>query len=292
MKKLLVSSLFLIPLLSHSQRDWDAIEIKVIEVTENISYLEGSGGNIGVVHGDQGVMIIDDQFEQLAGKIQAAISSLTDGKLKFILNTHYHGDHTGGNAALSKNGATIMAHDNVYKRLSKGFYNKMRKTDVEPKSMEFWPDITVQDLKATFNGEEFQMVHVPAAHTDGDMVVFFPNSNVLHAGDAFVRYGYPYIDYSAGGTIDGIIDAQETILKLCNDDTKIIPGHGGLSSVSDVEELLNMLKETRKIVADLKDSGKTLDECISANPLADYHEKWSGSFINSDLFVQLIFETI
>ncbi|MFY0690202.1 MAG: MBL fold metallo-hydrolase [Cyclobacteriaceae bacterium] len=292
MKNLLIV-LLVIPTLTFAQRDWDAIEIKTNELTDNISWLEGSGGNIGVIHGNEGIMIIDDQFAELSEKISQALSSLSDGELKFIVNTHFHGDHTGGNENLSANGALIVAHQNVRERLGTTFFSDIRNSDVASKPASFWPTITFSE-EATFyfNDEEIQIIHLPAAHTDGDAMIFFKTSNILHTGDAFVRYGYPFIDTPAGGSIDGIIAAQEAILKVADSETKIIPGHGQLSSIQDVAELLQMLKTTRRIVAQLKQDGKSLDEAMTARPLASYHERWSGSFIDSDMFVRLIYESI
>lgn len=289
---LLTFSLFC-PLMLYGQTDWNTVKINTINITDNISYLKGRGGNIGVLHGSDGVMIVDDQYAELSDKIKKSLDSLSESELKFIVNTHYHGDHTGGNESLSIDGASIVAHRNVRKRLGTTFYSSMWEREVESKPETFWPVITFKD-EITFylNEEEVQIIHIPKAHTDGDALIYFKTSNIMHTGDGFVRYGYPFIDVSAGGSIDGMIAAQEKILEVANANTKIIPGHGDISSVEDVNELLNMLKETRKIIADLKASGKSLDECISSKPFEQYHERWNGSFINSDLFVSLIFESI
>lgn len=283
----------LCPLMLYGQTDWDAIEIKTINITDNISYLKGSGGNIGVLYGPDGVMIVDDQFAELSDKIKNALGALSESDLKFIVNTHYHGDHIGGNENLSADGASVIAHRNVRERLGNAFYSSMQERDVEPKPETFWPVITFRD-EITFylNKEEVQIIHVPNAHTDGDALIYFKTSNVMHTGDGFVRYGYPFIDVSAGGSIDGMIAAHEKILEVANANTIIIPGHGEIASVEDVNEVLNMLRETRKIISDLMAAGKSLDECISSKPFEDYHERWSGSFIDSNVFVRLIFESI
>lgn len=294
MKRLLLYFTILSPILVFSQTDWASVEIKNIPVKGNISYLQGRGGNIGVLNGQDGLLIVDDQYAELSDKISAALEEISDGKeLKYILNTHYHGDHTGGNENLSANGATIVAQENVKKRLSTTFYSAFWDREVEAKPESFWPNETFKDVKKMkFNDELIEIHHAPNGHTDGDVLVYFKSSNVIHAGDLFVRYGYPFVDIAAGGSIDGIIRAQNNILKLANDDTKIIPGHGELATVEDVKELRDMLMQTRKIVSDLKDQGKSLDECISMNPLAEYHERWNGNFITSDLFVRIIFETV
>ena len=290
---ILLFALLTSPIFLFGQRDWDAIEIKTTHITDNISYLQGSGGNIGVLYGSDGVMMVDDQYGELSVKIKKALAELSSNNLKFIVNTHYHGDHTGGNENLAGDGVSIVAHQNVRERLGNTFYSSMWKREVEAKPETFWPIITFND-EMTFhlNNEEVQIVHTPSGHTDGDALVFFKTSNVLHAGDGFVRYGYPFIDVSAGGSIDGMIATQEKILELTNADTKIIPGHGQISSIKDVKELLKMLNETRKIVADLKSNGKTIEECVSLSPLKEYHERWNGNFISSDLFVSLIYDSI
>ncbi len=293
MKKAFTFLMLAIPLILAAQRDWDAIEIKTNPINDRISYLEGSGGNIGVLHGPEGIMIVDDQYAQLSEKIRIALSELSGSDLRFILNTHYHGDHTGGNENLSKDGATIVAHENVRKRLGTTFYSDLWERDIEAKPESFWPIVTFKsELTFYLNGEEIQIIHIPEAHTDGDILIHFKSSNILHTGDAFVRYGYPFIDVAAGGTMDGFIKAQEKILEVADADTKIIPGHGQISSIADVKELKQMLEETRKIVFEMKVARKSLNDCISAKPLADYHERWNGSFITSDLFVRIIYESI
>lgn len=292
MRKVLFA-LFVIPSLAYAQRDWSQVEIKNNVVTNNISFLLGAGGNIGVLHGPDGVMIIDDQFAPLSDKIKTAIQEFAEGELKFVLNTHFHGDHTGGNENFKANGATIVGHENVRNRLGTSFTNELWDRVIEAKSESFWPVITfTKDMTFHFNGEEVNFVHVPSAHTDGDAIVHFKTSNVVHAGDAFVRYGYPFIDVSAGGSIDGMIAAQKKILEISNDDTRIIPGHGALATMAEVKELLKMLEETRDIVAKAKDSGKALEDLIAEKPLGAYHERWNGSFINSDVFVQTIYESL
>ena len=262
-------------------------------VEGNISFLTGAGGNIGVLHGPEGIMIVDDQFAPLSEKISEVIGTFVEGDLKYVLNTHFHGDHTGGNENFKNAGATIVGHDKVRSRLQINYRNDLLKRDVKAKTEGFWPGITFSsDMTFHFNGEEVQLIHVADAHTDGDALVHFKTSNVIHAGDAFVRYGYPYIDVRAGGSIDGIIAAHEKILNISNEETKIIPGHGALARITEVQEVLTMLKETRAIVADAKSKGKALEDLIPEKPFADYHERWNGNFISSDLFVQLIYEAL
>lgn len=283
----------LFPTLSLAQ-GWDNVNIKTTKVEGNVYYLEGRGGNIGVLVGEDGVLLVDNQFAPLSEKIKAAVKEISDSEISFLVNTHYHGDHTGGNENFKKDDVVIVAHKNVKARMATTFENTVLKRTMEAKSESFWPNMSIpmDKLGLSLFGENVDLIHVPGCHTDGDMIVHFKKANVLHTGDAFVRYGYPYIDISAGGTIDGFIAAQEKILSLINSETKIIPGHGQLSSKKDVEELLAMLKETRAIVANAKEAGTSLEDLIPQEPLKAYHEKWSGNFINSDLFVQTIYESL
>lgn len=291
--KRLVFIISLLPAFSFAQTDWESVEIETQSITDNISFLIGRGGNIGVIHSEEGIMIIDDQYAPLSEKIEAALADLSNSNLKFIVNTHYHGDHTGGNENLSKDGAIIVAHENVKSRLSTPFYSAMWDREVAAKTETFWPKLTFKEnLTFDFSGEEIDVIYTPSAHTDGDAIIHFKTSNVIHTGDAFVRYGYPFIDVSAGGSIDGFIQAQDKILSLANEETKIIPGHGELSSIAEVKELRTMLIETRELVANLKSAGKSLDEILTANPLAAYHDRWSGSFIDTLLFTRTIFDSL
>ncbi len=274
-------------------QEWEDVVIQSTKVSDKIYYLEGRGGNIGVLLGKDGVLLVDDQFAQLSGKIKSKIKELGNVSVSHVINTHFHGDHTGGNETFKNEGAIIVGHQNVRERLAQTFENKALKRKVEAKEESFWPDVTFQsDSSMKLYGEQIALIYLPYAHTDGDAIVYFKTSNVIHTGDAFVRYGYPFIDVSAGGTIDGFIDAQERILALADENTVIIPGHGKSSSRQDVQELLGMLKDTKNIVAKAKNEGVALEDLIPQEPLKDFHERWSGNFINSDLFVQLIYESL
>ena len=283
--------LFFTPLLLIAQ-NMDEVIITSQKLTDKVYFLKGRGGNIGVLIDGQEVIMVDDQYAPLAEKIKTAITELVGLEVSYVINTHYHGDHTGGNENFKNGGAKIVAHPNVKDRLGMTFENVYIGRTMEAKSEAFWPDMTIEEFEQTSAGKEMDIIHVPNAHTDGDIMIFFRRENVLHAGDAFVRYGYPFIDVSAGGSIDGIIAAQEKIIEMINGDTQIIPGHGELASVSDVKELLDMLQETKAIVRAAKEKGTSLEDLIPQKPLAAYHERWSGNFINSDLFVQLIYESL
>lgn len=284
--------LIFFPFIIYSQ-GWDNIQIASTKVKENIFFLEGRGGNIGVLLGDDGALIIDDQFAQLSDKIKSAVKEISGKEITYVMNTHYHGDHTGGNENFKNSGATIIGHSNVRERLGITFENVALRRTMQAKPESYWPDVTFSsDSSFSLYGEEINLVYLPEAHTDGDALVYFKTSNIIHAGDCFVRYGFPYIDISAGGTIDGIISAHEKILSIADENTVIMPGHGKLAGINDVKEVLTMLKESKEIVSKAKDEGIKLGDLIAQKPLDKYHERWSGNFINSDLFVQLIYESL
>jgi cyclase len=275
------------------QQDFSKVEIKVTKVSGNVYMLEGAGGNIAASVGDDGIVIVDDQFAPLADKIRAALKGITDKPLRFIINTHYHFDHTGGNLPLHD--ATIIAHDNVRKRLAQsnmagnGGSMKMEQPASPPEAL---PVITFQhDVTVHVNGEDIHALHAPSGHTDGDSLVFFPKSNVLHAGDDFVRYGFPFIDISSGGSSKGMIEALETAMAQVPADVKVIPGHGALSTVADVRDFVTMLKETRAAVEKEVKAGKTLVQIQQAKVLAPW-QKFSGPFVSTDLFIETLYNEL
>jgi glyoxylase-like metal-dependent hydrolase (beta-lactamase superfamily II) len=275
------------------QQDFSKVEIKVTKVSGNIYMLEGAGGNIAASVGDDGIVIVDDQFAPLAEKIRAALKGITDKPLRFIINTHYHFDHTGGNLPLHD--ATIIAHENVRKRLAQdnvvgnGGSLKMPQPANPPEAL---PVITFQhDVTLHVNGEDIHALHAPSGHTDGDSLVFFPKSNVLHTGDDFVRYGFPFIDIGGGGSSKGMIEALEMALASVPADVKVIPGHGALSTVADVRDFVKMLKDTRAAVEKEVKAGKTLQQIQQAKVLAPW-QKWSGQFVSSDLFIETLYNEL
>ena len=233
------------------QQDYSKVEIKVTKVSGNVYFLEGAGGNIAASVGDDGIVIVDDQFAPLAEKIRAALKGITDKPLRFIINTHYHFDHTGGN--LPFHDATIIAQDNVRKRLAQanvvGNGGSAMKMDQPANPKEALPVITFgHDVTLHVNGEDIRALHAPSGHTDGDSIVFFPQSNVVHFGDDFVRYGFPFIDINGGGSSKGMIAALENAMTVLPKDVKVIPGHGALATLDDVRPFVTMLKETRAVV--------------------------------------------
>ena len=267
-----------------AQRDFSSVEIKTTEVVDGVYMLEGAGGNIGLSVGEDGAFVIDDQFAPLSEKIMAAIAAVTDNPVEFVLNTHYHGDHTGGNEPFGKSGAHIVAHDNVRHRLADA------EKGTPPDAL---PVITFSETATFFrNGQEIHIWHPENAHTDGDGIVIFRTSNVVHMGDVMFSGRYPYIDVDGGGTIDGYINALETIAGRIDDDTKIIPGHGPLSNKADLVESIAMLNEVRDRVQALIDDGLDEDAVVAADPLADLNAEWSWQFINGERMTRSAYRSL
>src|SRR5438876_2528082 len=238
------------------QQDFSKVEIKVTKVAGTVYMLEGSGGNIGVCAGEDGIVIVDDQFAPLASKIREALKGINDKPLKFVINTHFHGDHTGGNPEFGKE-ATIIAHENVRKRLQQG--GIVGGTEVKPAAKEALPIVTFNDRTTVHvNGEDIRAIHFPHGHTDGDSVIFFTQANVVHMGDDFVTYGFPFVDTRSGGSVSGMIAGVEKVLGMIPANAKIIPGHGPLSSTEDMRKFVDLLKETRALVANAVKEGKTI----------------------------------
>ena len=278
-------------------QDFSKVEIKVSKVSGNIYMLEGAGGNIAASVGEDGIVIVDDQFAPLADKIQAALKNLgiTDKPVRFVINTHYHGDHTGGNELFNNAGSTVIAHDNVRKRLESGGTagnGGSIKMDVKPASKAALPIITFEhDVTVHLNGEDIRALHFPSGHTDGDSIIFFPKNNVVHMGDDFVRYGFPFIDVASGGSVQGIIDAMEKTSAQLPADVKVIPGHGALSNLEDVRVYTKMLKETSAVVQKAINEKKTLDQMKQAKILEPW-SKFSGEFVNSDAFIETLYNSL
>jgi glyoxylase-like metal-dependent hydrolase (beta-lactamase superfamily II) len=245
--------------------DFSTVQIVVHDLAGNVHYLEGRGGNIGVLIGSDGVVIVDDQFAPLSEKIVAAIGTLTDEEVRFVINTHVHPDHMGGNANFAALGASIIAHDNVRVRMMQGIRGG------PPEPVAAWPILTFGDkLAMHVDGEDIEIVKVPPAHTDGDSFIYFKNADVLHVGDVFRTGAFPVIDTQNGGTAQGTIDALEMALAMAGPDTIMLPGHGTPSKRADVQKFLDMLVDVRNRVAALVEQGMTLEQVIAATPAAAY----------------------
>ncbi len=277
-KALLTFMLLTVPILAPAQQDFSKVEVKTIHVAGNIYMLTGSGGNIGVSAGPDGLLLVDDQFAPLAGKIAAAVKELSPGKLKFVLNTHHHGDHTGGNAFFGQQ-APIIAQTNVRKRLGG------KPNDSKPEL----PAVTFDDsLSIWFNGEEIKLIHVPPAHTDNDTIIYFTGANVIHFGDTFFSGRFPNIDLSGGGDVRGYIKNVADAIQKVPPDAKLIPGHGPLSTVKELKEFHEMLVETSGIVEKAIAAGKTLDQ-IKAEGLPEKWKSWSVPTITTAQWLDILY---
>lgn len=273
-------------------QDFSKVEIKTTRIADGVFMLEGSGGNIGLSTGVDGAFVIDDQYAPLSDKILAAIKKETDKPVDFLVNTHFHGDHSGSNEALAKLGVRIFAQDNVRKRMKEGvvrpgFFNS------DPTPPGSWPIVTFPDSITFFwNGEEIHVRHLGPAHTDGDSIVRFQNADVVHMGDIFFNGTYPFIDIGGGGDLDGYIAAQETALASMDDKVKIIPGHGPLATKADLKASNDMLKDVRARLAALIKRGLTEDQAVKAEPLKDLDAKWASSFINGEAMTRQAYRSL
>ena len=293
MKKILAPVVLLIFAISaHAQqRDFSQVQIKVTKVAGNVYMLEGSGGNIGVSVGADGILIVDDQFAPLADKIKAALKGLGGGKLRFILNTHWHGDHTGGNVVFGPE-ATIIAHDNVRKRLATEQKSEVFKSTTPASPKEALPVITFdQSLSVHFNGEDIRAIHFPHGHTDGDSVIFFTNSNVVHLGDDFFAGGrFPFVDLESGGSVEGLTKNIAELITRIPPTAKLIPGHGPISTLDDLKNYHRMLVQTSEIVRQKMNAGKTLDQ-IKSEGLPEEWKPWGAGFIKTDAWIETIYRS-
>lgn len=282
----LLQSVFL-----HAHSDSEEVKFEPVQVTENITMLSAKGGgNIGVFIGEDGTFLIDDQFARLTPSLLESIKSLGGAIPKYLINTHYHGDHSGGNENLGKEGAVIVAHDNVREILKKGSYIKTFDMKQPPFKKEGLPSITfAEEIKFHLNNDTVEVFHVPNAHTDGDGIVHFVKANVFHAGDIFFNGFYPFIDIDHGGSLAGMIAAVDQLLLKVNAESKIIPGHGPLANVADLKNYRAMLVVVNQRLGELKKAGLSLDEALSEKPLAELDADWSKGFFSSDDFVNMIY---
>ena len=292
MKKfLLLTCLFVFAAAAQAQTDFSKVQMKATKVAGNVYMLEGAGGNIGVSVGDDGLLIVDDQFAPLADKIRATLKGLADKKLKFILNTHWHGDHTGGNVAFGPE-ATIIAHDNVRKRLSTEQRLEVFKQTVPASPKEALPVITFdQSLSVHFNGEDIRAIHFPHGHTDGDSVIFFSASNVVHLGDDFFAGRFPFVDLDSGGSVEGLLKNIGELVNKIPPTAKLIPGHGPISTLDDLKSYHRMLQQTTEIVRGKIAAGKTLDQIKSEGLPAEW-KPWGEGFIKTDVWIETIYKSL
>jgi glyoxylase-like metal-dependent hydrolase (beta-lactamase superfamily II) len=263
--------------LAQPQQDFSAVEVVAHPIGENLYYLVGSGGNIGVSVGEDGIFLIDDQYAPLTDKILAAIRTITDERVRFVFNTHHHGDHTGGNANMGQAGAIIVAHDNVRTNLTNGFNGGDLTQALTAEQRIALPVVTFADtVDFHLNGHDIHAFHVPPAHTNGDAFVVFENLNIIHTGDVFRTTSYPRADIPGGGSVLGILAAYQTLIDISDDATVFLPGHGMPSKRSDVQAQLAMFTTIRDRVQAGIDGGKTVDEIKATKPTAEFDAQWSN----------------
>lgn len=269
------------------------VPVKVQKLSDSVYMLTGRGGNLGFSVGVDGVVVIDDQFDDMADNIREAIRKTSKQPIRMLLNTHWHGDHTGGNEKMHELGAIIIAQENVRKRLTTDQFMKAFKKEVKAKPRSAWPVVTfTQSLKIHLNDDTLVVNHLPHAHTDGDAFIFFKEDNIIHTGDLYFSHMFPFIDVGSGGSLTGMISGVKAILKLANDKTQIIPGHGKLSNKKELQEYLKMLTSMQAKLQALAKQGKSLDEAVMAKPLAELSSKWEGGFMKADNMVQLLYPSI
>ena len=294
MKRIAVFSAIIFLLMSglvNAEEGYSDVDIKVSPLAGPVYVLSGKGGNIAVSAGEDGLLIVDDQFAPLAEKIEDALSQLGTGKTKFVLNTHWHGDHTGGNAHFGSY-ATIIAHENVRKRLDSKQEVKLFQMVSEPQPKEALPVITfAQSLSVHFNGEEIQVVHFPHGHTDGDSVIIFTKSNVVHAGDHFFNGMYPFIDLASGGDVEGYIQNVAAIMDVIPDGARIIPGHGPVADKADYKAFYQMLKRTTEAVKAEIAAGKNLSDIQEAGLGDEIEAQWGTGVLTTSQWIEIIYQS-
>jgi glyoxylase-like metal-dependent hydrolase (beta-lactamase superfamily II) len=276
-----------------AQQDFAAVKIETQQIGDGLFMLMGSGGNMALSTGPDGAVLVDTEYAPLNAKILAAVKQAGGGAVKFVVNTHWHGDHTGGNEPLGKAGAEIIAHNNVRVRMSTEQFMAAMNQKIPPAPAAALPTITFP-TRATFhwNGNTVNVIHMAPAHTDGDSIVHFTNANVIHTGDTFVKDQYPFIDLSSAGSLDGFIAATEAVLARSDANTKIIPGHGDLANRGDVQRFHDMLVKVRGNVKTLIDQGKTEEEVLAAKPTAEFDAAWGGGFMNAESFTRFSYQSL
>jgi cyclase len=283
-------AIFLVPV-SFAQED--QVEYIATSLSPTVTMIKGRGGNIAVSAGEDGVFIIDDQVEPLTDQLLASISKVSDQPIRFVINTHYHGDHVGGNETLGKAGSVIIAHDNIRHRMSSDQVSIFFDETTPTWPQDSLPIITFNDrVTLHLNGEEVTAIHVPRGHTDGDSIVHFPDSNVIHMGDIFFNGLYPFIDLDGGGSIQGTIAAVELGIGMADDETQIIPGHGPMSDLSGMQEYLAFLISARDRVQALIDQGMSLQQAVAAKPTADWDEILGKVWITPEQWVTFIYNSL
>jgi len=294
MKTACLFTLLLTAALSVSaQNNFDTVQIQPVKITDAIYMLKGAGGNIGLLVGKEGSLLIDDQYAPLSNKINGAVKTIDPGEIRFLINTHIHGDHTGGNENFKKMGVILVAQDQVRERMMKESVNTSTNTTSPPRDKEAWPLITFADkLNFHINDEDIILYHFDRGHTDGDVIIQFKKANIVHTGDAFVRYGYPYIDVNSGGSVNGFINTLNGILEIMDDNTIVIPGHGELASKADVKKLRDQMTDIRDQVLKALKSGRKVEDISDMGITDKYDTELGKGFLKGADFVLMIAENL
>lgn len=275
------------------QQDFSKVQIQTVPVAPGVNMLIGSGGNIGVSSGEDGVLIVDDQYAPLTEKIKAAVAAIDGDPIRFVVNTHWHGDHTGGNENMGGAGSVIVAHENVRRRMSTEQVQEFFKRTTPPSPKKALPVVTFTDeVTIHWNGDDLHVFHVNPAHTDGDSIIHWTKANVFHMGDLFFSGGFPFIDLDSGGNVDGVIAAADQVAALANEGSKIIPGHGPLGTKKDLVAYRDMLKTIRGRIQTQVTAGKSLDEVKASQPTKDWDETLGKGFINGERLTEFVYNSL
>jgi cyclase len=290
-RRLLVCGALALPGALAAQRNFDSVQVRTIKVADGVYMLAGAGGNIGVSAGKDGVILVDDQFAPLAPKIRAAVTAIDSGPIRFILNTHWHWDHTGGNETFARSGVLIIAQDNVRRRMSVDQFVAAIHDTVRASPTIALPVVTFSDAVTFYlNGDSIEAFHVLPAHTDGDVIIRWRHANVIHAGDTFWNGIYPLIDLSSGGSVDGMVGAADRMLALSDSATRIIPGHGPLGDRVALKAFRDMLATVRDRVRAAVRRGSTLDQVKTTKPTADYDAVWGHGAMSPERFIEIVYQ--
>ncbi|MGH7658856.1 MAG: MBL fold metallo-hydrolase, partial [Gemmatimonadales bacterium] len=292
----LLTTCFLVPLLAEpvvAQQDFSAVEIETVPVSDGVFMLAGAGGNVGLSVGGDGAFLVDDQYAPLTGQIRAAIAAQTDAPVRFVVNTHWHGDHTGGNEHMGEAGAIIVAHENVRERMSTEQFMEAFGETVAASPEGALPVVTFTDgVTFHWNGDEIRVFHVDSAHTDGDAVIHFIGANVIHAGDTYFNGSYPFIDVSSGGRLGGLIAAADRLLEIAGEQTKIIPGHGPLSGRAELSAYRDVLMAARERIGTMVADGMSRESVVAAKPMSAYDATWGAGFMKPDVWVGIVYDAL
>ena len=275
------------------QPNFDSVVVRTQPAGRGVHMLTGSGGNIALAVGEDFAFLVDDQFAPLTAKILAAVRGVTDKPVRFLVNTHWHGDHAGGNENMAKAGVILVAHDNVRTRMSTEQFTELFNRRSPPSPRGALPVVTfVESVTFHLGGETVHVVHVPPAHTDGDAIVHFVQANTIHMGDNYFKDVYPFVDLSSGGSFEGVIRAADVALGYANDSTRIIPGHGPLANRADLKKYRDVMVQVRDRVAALIRQGKTREQVIAARPTAEWDATWGAGFMKPDVFLGIVYQSM